>query len=164
MTVAELQKCLRSLGEIITSAGAKSTAVGELELVRAKLDIFREQNLKDFADFLERAEAYWRGGQIPMRKPAASRPTAGKAQGAQETARNAALRIRDFYARATDPAVTRELVEATVRALNPLKKNELLDLAVQMEISQKLKTKADILKALERKILDRKGAFLRVQA
>jgi hypothetical protein len=164
VTVAELQKCLRSFGEILGSTGAKSTVVGELELVRAKLEIFREQNLKDFADFLERAEAYWRGGEIPMKKASPGRSSSGKGQGSQEAARNAALRIRDFYARATDPAVTRELVEATVQALNPLKKDDLLDLAAQMEISQKLKTKADILKALERKILDRKGAFLRVQA
>jgi len=79
-------------------------------------------------------------------------------------ARDAALRVRDLYARATDSAVTREIVEATVQALNPLTKNELIDLAVQIEITQKLKTKSDILKALERKILDRKGAFVRVQA
>lgn len=164
MTVAELQKCLRSFGEILSSAGAKSPAVGELDLVRAKLEIFREQSLKDFADFLERAEAYWRSGEIPIKKVPTRRSSSGKAQGSQMAARDAALRVRDLYARATDSAVTREIVEATVQALNPLTKNELIDLAVQIEITQKLKTKSDILKALERKILDRKGAFVRVQA
>ena len=64
------------------------------------------------------------------------------------------------YARATDPAVTREQINDTAARREPLSRKELDAVAERMEIVTKaFKAKGDVLKAIQNKVLGRKGAF-----
>jgi hypothetical protein len=78
----------------------------------------------------------------------------------------ACQRVLELYAKAIDPTVTVEQIEAAVQALqdvDPLK-SRLDDLARQMGYSQKFRSKADVIKAIRQKIIGRKGAFERPDA
>src|SRR4051812_26068752 len=68
MKVSDLQQHLADLGRLLEASGAKAV-VADLAAIRDGLAPFRELPLKGFADFLERAEAYRRGGEVPVKPP-----------------------------------------------------------------------------------------------
>jgi hypothetical protein len=74
--------------------------------------------------------------------------------------------VLTLHGKAIDPAVTVEQIEAVVRALDELDapKARLDELARQMGFTQKFKAKADVIKAVRQKIINRKGAFERPNA
>lgn len=161
MTVAELQLLLSDLSKFLRAAESAKVA-GELDYISSKLAPFRDQKLKAFADFLEQAEAYSRGALAPKGKA-----TGGKKSKADPAAiEQACRRILDLYARAIDPTVTLEQIEAAVQVLEALDppKPRLDALAKEMGYTQKFKAKADVLKAIRQKIIGRKGAFERPNA
>ena len=162
MTVADLQKCLHSFSQFLTAVKAGQGSITELELVRTKLDVFRDYSLKDFSDFLERAEAYWRGGEIPIKKPKARQTTPRKTKAPKVTFQDASFQVRQMYNKATDELLTREAIVAAIQNIGGLKVNELKDIALQLDITQKFKKKDEYLKAIEHRILDRKGSAVRV--
>jgi hypothetical protein len=165
VTVADLQRHLRSLGQFLTSAGTKGAAA-ELEALSARLEPFRDYKLKAFGDFLAQAGAGSRGERAP--KPSRQKEARGaaprKAGPAADEVERLCERIRHQYHHATDPGVTREEIEATARELAPLSKAQLDDLARQIDITQKFRSRDDAIKAIRQKILDRKSAFERVYA
>ena len=160
MTVAELQLLLSDLGKFLRACEA-AKAAGELEYFSTKLAPFKDYKLKAFADLLEQADAYSKGVTTPKGKAGGKK---GKPDpGAVEQACQRAL---ELYARAIDPGVTVEQIEAAVKALQDLDpaKARLDELARQMGYSQRFKAKADVLKAVRQKIIGRKGAFERPNA
>jgi hypothetical protein len=108
-------------------------------------------------DFLEKAEAYSRGALAPKAKGAGTKK--GKVDPA--AVEQACQRVLELYAKAIDPSVTIEEIEAAVQALHVLDpaKARLDELARQMGYSQKFKSKGDVVKAVRQKIIGRKGAF-----
>ena len=154
MLITDLGKFLR--------ASEYAKAAGELEYISAKLGSFREYNLKAFADFLEQAEAYSRGALAPKGKGGGPK----KAKTDPAAIEQACERTLELYAKAIDPSVKIEQIEAAVRALEELDapKARLDELARQMGYTQKFKAKADVLKAIRQKIIGRKGAFERPNA
>jgi hypothetical protein len=152
---------LSDLGKFLRASEAAKVA-GELEYISQKLAPFRDQKLRAFADFLEKAEEYSRGALAPKGKGGGAKK--GKPDpGAVEKACQRAL---ELYGKAIDPSVTLEQVEAAVQALQETDppKARLDELARQMGYSQKFKAKADVLKAIRQKIIGRKGAFERPDA
>jgi hypothetical protein len=162
VTVADLQKCLLSFSQFLTAVKGTQGSITELELVRSKLDVFRDYSLKDFSDFLERAEAYWRSGEIPIQKLKPGQQSARKPKAPKVTFQDSSLQVRQMYNRATDDYLTRETIVATIQNIGGLKLNELKDIASQLDITQKFNKKDEYLKAIEHRILDRKGSAVRV--
>ena len=68
MIVADLQKFLRNLAEVLEPNGGKAVA-GELDYVCEKLEGFKDQKIKAFGDFLVKADEYSRGVFQPKAKP-----------------------------------------------------------------------------------------------
>jgi hypothetical protein len=161
VNVAELQLLLSDLGKFLRAAESAKVA-GELEYISARLQPFRGYKLKAFADFLEQAEAYSRGGVVQKAKGGGAK----KAKADPAAIEEACQRTLDLYGKAIDPGVTVERIEATVQALQDLNppKARLDELARQMGYSQKFKAKVDVLKAIRQKIIGRKGAFERPNA
>jgi hypothetical protein len=158
MTVAELQLLLSDLGKFLRASESAKVA-GELEYIGAKLTPFRGYKLKAFADFLEQAEAYSRGVLAPKAKGGGAK----KAKADPAAVERACQHVLDLYAKAIDPSVTPEQIEAGVQALQEADptRPKLDDLARQMGYTQKFKSKPDVLKAIRQKIVGRKGAFER---
>jgi hypothetical protein len=161
VTVAELQLLLSDLGKFLRASESAKVA-GELEYISAKLAPFQEYKLKAFADFLEKAEAYSRGALAPSGRGAGGRK--GKTDAA--AVEQACQRVLELYGKAIDPSVTTEQIETAVKSLQDVDpaKARLDEIARQMGYSQKFRSKADVLKAIRQKIIDRKGAFERPQA
>jgi hypothetical protein len=160
VTVGELQLLLTDLGKFLRAAEA-ARVVGELEYFTAKLQPFRDQKLKAFADFLTQAEAAARG--IPAPKKAAAR---GKSSSDPAAVEEACQRVLVLYDRVIDPSVTLEQIEAAMDVLqdvNPSKAH-LDELGRKMGFAQRFKSKGDVLQAIRQGIVGRKGAFDRVHA
>ncbi|VTT97941.1 unnamed protein product [Gemmataceae bacterium] len=118
MTVADLQKYIRGLADAI-GAATKNPAK-ELLDVAERLAPFAQHEFTAFAEFLKLAEEYRSTGKLPepgkkptkqraAKAPAAPKPP--KAVPADVVALVAALQTRTL----TDPALTREAVEAEVK-------------------------------------------------
>jgi hypothetical protein len=157
--VADLQQFLLDLSKLLRASKGSAVA-SELEYACSRLSPFKDFNLKAFADFLDKADAYSKGALAPKPKP----PRGKKASAAEiEQVCQQAL---DLYNRAIDPNVTVELIEATVQALEAKDPSmlQLVELLNRMGPTKKPKSKADAHKAVRHKILGRKGAFDRVDA
>lgn len=160
MIVADLQKYLHNLAQVLEGAKA-ATVARELAHVALRLEPFAAHDLKKFADFLDKAAAYERDGVVPSGKSSArAKPAAKDPHAAQQ----AAARLRHLYDHATEANVTREMIEAEVQKAAGMTKAELEGIAKGLELTQRFKTKADVVKAIRDKILGRKGAFERVGA
>jgi hypothetical protein len=139
VTVADLLPHIENLSRFLLAAGAEKVAE-ELDHVRGRLKPFAGLGLKAFADFQEKA---------------------GRTKGDPD---EAAGRLVALYERAADPSVTREEIEAAVKALEALTKPKLDELARRLQIEHKLRTKADAIKAIGQAVLYRKGAFVRAES
>jgi hypothetical protein len=160
VTVADLQQFLSDLSKLLRASRA-ATVAAELDHASSKLAPFRDQSLKAFADFLEKADAYSKGALAPR-----ATATRGKKKTSPAEVDEACSRLLALYGRAIDPAVTVDEIVAAAQSLEekdpPMAK--LAELLGQMGTMQKFKKKADALKAVRQKILGRKGAFDRVDA
>ncbi len=165
MNVANLQAYLANLGSCLLASGAK-TAAADLEAISEGLQPFRDQPLKGFADFLLRAEAYSRG-EVPLtgkggrasggakRAPASSRPAATDVGQVSKA-------VHDLYERMSDPHVTPEQVEAVLRPLDSLKKEDLLVVAKGIDLTvPKSKTKDQIIDGIRQRLAARQASAQR---
>jgi hypothetical protein len=160
VTVADLQQFLLDLSKLLRASKATGVAT-ELDYACAKFSPFKDQTLKAFADFLEKADAYSKGELAPKAKAARGKKKATPAEIDQ-----ACEQLLDLYNRAIDPSVTIDQIVAGVQSLAekdpPVKK--LAELLSRMGTMQKFRVKAEAIKAVRQKILGRKGAFDRVDA
>ena len=134
MNVAELETCIRRLGEILTVSGAKGPA-GELASFAEMLKPYGERKLKDFIDQVEKALS----------------------DGADKKVVAALQHIQGLYARALDADMTPATVEAEVRKYGNLTKAQLDEVAVKFGITRKRNNKEEVLKAIIDRIVNRKG-------
>jgi hypothetical protein len=152
--VADLQKLLANLGEILSDSGAKTVA-GDLSSLATGLAPFREMKIKDFTGLLAWAEQVRREG-LPSSKIGEQRTTRGGRE-PQFTVQQAAELFKGLYDRALQPDVTAELVEGEAKKLEDLTKSELDEVARGVGLHRKFKTKVEIIGTLRKRILERKG-------
>jgi len=157
MKVANLQGFLRSLSEPLESAGAKAVAQ-EVQRVTECLQAFRDQSLKEFADFLIKAEEYARTGVLASAGRSRTRPAAAP------SVEEAAQRVLALYERAADPDLQYGTIDAEMKALDKaLNKDQAVAVAKQVGITKSLGTKKAALQEIRRKIEERKESFERIQ-
>ncbi len=161
MTVADLQQFVRNLGMTLAGAGAKSVAA-DLERMAAGLQPFHTLSLAQFSDFLVQAESYARTGVVPTSGKGRARAAASK-PGSAEKVRAATERIRALYERAVDPSVQYTAIDAEVKSLDKLTKDEAIQVARELGLAAPLKTKKAALDEIRRKIRERKESFERIQ-
>jgi hypothetical protein len=163
MKVADLQQHLADLKGLLERAGVRGAVLTDLDAIGKGLAPFRERPLREFADFLVRAEAYSRGEVPPQAPKGRGRsPAAGKDKAPAPDAAALAQEARRLYDQATDPAVTTEVVRGLAARLGKLTADGLRTVAeaVELKVAKSAK-KAAILEGIERRILDRKGSWER---
>lgn len=165
MKVADLRQHLADLARLMEATGAKAVAA-DLVAIQEGLAPFNESPLKGFAEFLVRAEAYSRG-EVPVAPPSRKRATSGgrppSTKAPPVDVEALVQEAKDLYARAADPAVTAEAVEALAGRLKAPKKDDLVRVAEGVGlVGMKAKAKDKIVEAIRARILDRKGAAVRV--
>jgi hypothetical protein len=158
VNVDELQLHLSDLGQLLRNAGGGKTANVLAEFCQ-RLQPYRDRRLKDVLDLLDKADEIVRTGTPPARK------SGGKAKADPQIVEKVCKQIVDFYQRAKDPDTTREQIESAIAELEsfdlPIARLE--ELARRMDIRQKLRPKKALVESMKRAILERRGAFQRVQ-
>jgi hypothetical protein len=137
MTVADLQKILKSVAAAVEAAGAKN-AGEELIALAAALQRHAQNSLAGFAQFVSTATAV---GDSPLLKE-----------------------MKSLYDRATDPSLTREGIVEKVRSYSGLKKAEIDAAVAGLGIKQKFKNKAEAIEALINHVMSRRGSAARAGA
>jgi len=160
MTVGTLDEFLRRLADVMEAADGKAAGVRDVRALADKLKPFGSLTLAAFADFLVKADAYSRGDLAAVfGKP---KPVARPTKTADPNRVPAAVeRLKTLYGRSLDPSVTGDTVRETINGINSFTKLELDQVAAGCGFHQKFKTKAGLLDALQKWILDRKGSFER---
>jgi hypothetical protein len=155
MKVAEFQKFILSMGEVMKASGAAGVGKELAELASA-LDRFKDTTLLGLRDILNKAGEEAGGGS--------SRGGAGKGKGQPDEAKiqSALGRIQQLQARALDPSLTKADVEAVVKPLEKeMTSDELNELAKRFGLHKKQGSKAKTTEAIIKRIVDQKGAYAR---
>jgi hypothetical protein len=166
MNVADLQRHLTDLRRLLEAAGVKGAVITDLEAIGDGLVPFQHHSLRDFAGFLVRAEAFSRG-EVPVTPPRSRRTTTaprprGKQKAPPPDPAALAQEAKRLYDQATDPAITADMVDTLATRLGELSKAGLMTVAAVLELKvAKSATKDDIVKAIPRWIMDRKGSYQR---
>jgi hypothetical protein len=155
MNVAALQSFLKNLAGTLEQADGRAVAK-DLEQVCQGLEPFRELRVKDFADFLVRAEQYTRDPNLLTMGRRRGRPPAQPAD--PEKVRNTALAVRSLEDRATDNSVSMADIKAQLDQLGqPLTGEEAVDVAREVGIAMEGRmTKAAALRQIRHRIEERK--------
>lgn len=154
MKVADLQEILAHVGRMLEAAGSRGAAA-ELTAFRECLEPFREQTAKQFANELRKLT------EAVAAKPKVARRS-GKAPAIDVD--SMVREVQDLYARAPDPSTTVEQIEETLKRLELLTKDALVQVAEGIGlVGMKGKSKkGDIVAAIRQRIVSRKGATQRV--
>jgi hypothetical protein len=154
MKVSELQQFLQCLTQPLNAANAKSVA-NELERVRAGLEPFKEMSVAEFADFLAKAHRYSQEGIVSAKGKSRAKPQEVDAAKVQA----AAQQLQTFYVQALEPGFQEATLDAELKKLEKqLSKEEAIEVARQLSITQELKSKKDALDEIRRKIVGRRPA------
>lgn len=158
MNADELQLHLSDLSQMLRNAGARKTGDALAEFCQ-RLQPFRERRLKDIMDLLDQADEIVRTGTPPPR----GRGRAPKTD--PQLAERICNQIVDLYNRAKEPEVSRDQIESAFVELEGLNLTvpQLQSLASRIDIHQKLRAKKALVDRMKNSILERKGAFDRVQ-
>jgi hypothetical protein len=161
MTVADLQQYFENLARVVRAAPA-AKAADELEHIGRGLAPFRSMSLKDFSDFLARAEEFARTGQV------SAAPTKGKARSATRSTAAAktkpdAAALAQEAKRLYDQAATASVAEADLQALaanlNKLTKDGLKAVCGAIDLIVKNTMKKDeMIREIQAKIEGRQGS------
>ena len=157
MNVEEFQLHLSDLSNLLRRGGGKKVA-DELDDVCASLQPFRERRLHDLLAMVANAETIIRTGKPDGKRPRPSKKKATPLQIDQATGR-----VRDLYHRATDITVSRDEIEAACAELDKLElsKAVLEALAKDLLITEKFKTKPQVIAKIRDAIMIRKGTYQR---
>ncbi|WP_439621478.1 hypothetical protein [Gemmata sp.] len=168
MTVADLQKYLRGLADVI-GAATKNPAKDLLD-VAERLSPFAHHEFTAFAEFLKLAEEYRTSGKLPEpgKKPAKPRvakapaaPKPAKAQPADVVALVAALQTRAL----SEPTLTREAVEVEVKGFEKrLSAAQWHEVAKSLGYAQKPKNVGDAIKTAVGHVFARRSGLERSDA
>jgi hypothetical protein len=166
MNVANLQRHLADLKTLLEESGVKGAVLTDLGAIVEALKPFQSHPLKDFADFLVRAEAFSRG-EVPVTPPKGQRavkPSTTKAKEAAPDVSSLTHEAKRLWDQAAEPSVTVEMIESLAGRLAKLSKPGLETVAGALELKlAKSASKPAILQAIKSRILDRKGSHQRAQ-
>lgn len=161
MNADELQLHLSDLGQLLRNAGGRKTGDALAEFCQ-RLQPYRERRLQDLMDLLDKAEEIVRTGTpgTPLPRGRGRAP-----KNDPEVVERICNRIVDLYNRAKEPEVSREQIETAFVELEGLNLTvaQLQYLASRIDIQQKLRAKRALVDRMKTTILERKGAFDRVQ-
>jgi hypothetical protein len=156
MNVAALQTFLKNLATVLEESEGRTVAK-EFEQVCQGLEPFKSLRVKEFADFLVRAEQYTRDPNLLTmgrgRRRSAAQPVDA------EKVRTTALAVRALEDRATDNSVSLVDIKAQVLQIGqPLTKEEAVEVAKEVGIALPRLTKAAALREIRHRLEDRKRA------
>jgi hypothetical protein len=135
--VGEVAKFLEGLSFGLADL-SKTTAKG-LDVFRAGLLPFADQTIEQYVAFLAQCEEYTRTGAISSgRRPSAAKPVAPAV-----TVADAASQVRSLLAEINQGTVSAQRIESLLATLDKLKKPELDQLLVSLEIAGKPKSKKE---------------------
>lgn len=163
MKVADLQQHLMHVRQLLEAAGAGSKITSDIISIGQGLQPFREFGLKEFADFLIRAEAYSRGEVpiAPSKKGKGTPKTTTQAATKPDVAALAA-EAKQLYEQASASSTTLEMIEHLASRISGLDKKGLTEVAMAIDLKiASSTTKPAILQAIRNRIIDRKGSFQR---
>ena len=155
MNVAALQSFLKSLAVTLEHADGRTVAK-DLELVCQGLEPFKGLRVKDFAEFLVRAEQYTRDPNLLEMGRRRGRPPAQPLD--PEKVRQSALTVRSLEDRASDDSVSMADIRAQLQQLGQsLTGEEAVEVAKEIGITVEGRmTKAVALRQIRQRIEDRK--------
>jgi hypothetical protein len=160
MKVRDIEQYFSDLAKLMQATDAKKSAAG-LTRIAEGLRPFRECELEAFAGFLVRAEEYHRTGIVPATaKPA--KP--GHASSPKEKSDLSALlnEIKGLYYGAGSNGTTMEAIEGVGPKLQPLKKDEIVEIAKAIGlVGMEKKTKADLVEQIVSRIRSIKQSAMR---
>jgi hypothetical protein len=166
MRIADLQDCFASIRQMICAAGANQSVLNELDAITRGLAPFREFALKDFADFLIRAEAFSRG-EVPIVVSSRGGSKSGRAKGGTPKEPKVDVQVlvaeaRRLYDHASSANTTNQIIDEFVRKLSVLTKPQIVQVAsaTDFKVPGKM-TKAEAIEAVKQRIIDRKGSYQR---
>lgn len=160
MKVDDLQQYLSDLARLVQASDGKKAASG-LTRIAAGLQPFRDYDLDTFAGFLARAEDYSRTGILPVvTATAKARPKVP----AKSKVDLSALRAETehLYSTAGSAEITMERIQALAGRLEPLKKDELAEIAQAIGlVGMGKKTKPAIVETIIARIRSIKQSYMR---
>jgi hypothetical protein len=160
MKVRDIEQYLSDLARLMQATEAKKTAAGLIRIAEG-LRPFREHELDAFAGFLGRAEEYHRSGILPVTGKGSQ---AGRVSTPKPKADTAAIRdkVKRMYGEAGSSGTTIEAIDAIGKDLQPLKKDELVEIARAIElVGMEKKTKAQLADQIVSRIRSIKQAAVR---
>jgi len=154
MNVAALQSFLKNLATVMEQAEGRTIA-RELEQVCQGLEPFKELRIKEFAEFLIRAEQYTRDPNLLQMGRTRSRRAAQPIDG--EKVRTTAIAIRSLEERAADGSITLNDIKTQLGQIGePLTKEEALEVAKEVGVTPTHQTKAAALREIRHRLEERK--------
>ena len=164
MNVRELRQHLCDLGKVMTAAKASAAVVNDLAAICDGLAPFEQHSLKDFADFLVRADGYSRG-EVPIKvKPKSKETGKGKQKKEPIDVDSLMIEIRDLYEHAATSAVTQERIDAAMEKAGSAGKNALVAISEAIGLhGMKSKTIPAIVSLIRQRIGARKGSTQRAE-
>ncbi len=155
MKVAELQKLLLSVGEVLQVSGASAVGREMAELAGA-LEHYKEKTLLGLRDLLVKASEAGTAPAATSRRKAGGAPDEAKIQAALS-------KLQAMLARALDPALTFKVVEGTVKPMEKeLSGEEWTETAKRFGLPKK-QSKPMTTQAIIDRIIGQKGAYVRGQ-
>jgi hypothetical protein len=155
--VAELQKFILSMGEVMQASGASSVGKELAELAGA-LDYYKDKTLLGLRDVLNKGRDNAEGATVGGRRPRTeAKPDEAKIEAALQ-------QLRTLQARALDPALNREAIETVVRPFEKqMSGEELNEVARRFGIAKKQGSKGKTVAAIIERIAGQKGVYARGQ-
>jgi len=147
----------------LRASGAKEAILTDLEAACRGLDLFKTHGLKDFADFLVRAEEFDRTGKVAVNAKATRIPASRASKPPKMSVDDALQAIRSLYDRAGSDEVNESIIKAEVGKLGGLSRTDLIAVSQQFGLG-KTGNMEVLIAAIEKKILSRRGSHHRLQA
>ncbi|QOV91258.1 hypothetical protein [Humisphaera borealis] len=145
MKVSHLSDLLGHFGRGIESAGGGAVAK-ELDVLSTAMRPFADRTVADFVKFLGQCEEYQRTGVASGKKPMAAKTPKAAADPDRISRVVAELKALLEEARRQDVAESR--IDAAVAGLSAFSKADLDNMARQLEIQPRPKTKPDAIKKI----------------
>lgn len=146
MKISHLSELLSHFGRGIEAAGSGAVA-RELDQLSTAMRPFAERTVADFVKFLGQCEEFQRTGAVGGGGKKAGGAKA-KAGGDPEVVSRAVTELKALLDEARQQDVAEARIDAAVNRLNPLSKGDLDEIARQLDIQPRPKSKPDAIKKI----------------
>ena len=150
MKVSHLSDLLGHFGRGIESAGGGAVAK-EIDQLAVAMQPFADRTVADFVKFLGQCEEFHRTGAVGGARKGAAKVGA-KAGADPEQVSRAVTELKALLDEARRQDVAESRIDAAVAKLNPLSKGDLDEIAKQLDIQPKPRSKPDAIKKIRETI------------